>query len=211
MGRSQIAVEVCFMIEELFMQWEKLQVNRDGRPCELDLGCGSGAFSCTAAKRFPERDFLACDVMIGRLRKVENRAKAAGIDGNLRILRCEARNLLGRLLPDGSLDAIHILCPDPWPKNKHRGHRLLCSDFMAQIHRVLKNDGILHFSSDDRDYCRLMAENVEGSGLFRPSQESGAPWAGIVTDFERKWIEIGRTVEHRFWQRNPLPAKTIGH
>jgi tRNA (guanine-N7-)-methyltransferase len=149
--------------------------------------------------------------MIGRLRKVENRAKAAGIDGNLRILRCEARNLLGRLLPDGSLDAIHILCPDPWPKNRHRGHRLLCSDFMAQIHRVLKADGILHFSSDDREYCRLMAENVEGSALFRPDQEAGTPWQGIVTDFERKWLEAGRTVEHRFWRRNPLPPKTIGH
>ena len=62
------------------------------------------------------------------------------------------------------------------------------------------------FSSDDREYCRLMAENVEGSALFRPDQEAGTPWQGIVTDFERKWLEAGRTVEHRFWH---LPQGTV--
>ena len=91
------------MIEELFMQWEKLQVNRDGRPCELDLGCGSGAFSCTAAKRFPERDFLACDVMIGRLRKVVRKMNRLKLE-NMNVLRVEARSLIAMMLPDSSLD-----------------------------------------------------------------------------------------------------------
>lgn len=198
-------------VEELFMRWDPVDVNRGGRPCELDLGCGSGAFCCAAALRFPERDFLACDVMSGRLRKAANRAEQAGAAGNLRILRVEARNLVGRLLRDNSLSAIHILCPDPWPKNKHRGHRLLNSDFMAQLHRVLRPDGVLHFSSDDREYCRLMAANAEGSLLFRPAPECVNEWEGIMTDFERRWLSAGRRVEHRYWKRNPLPPKGIGH
>ena len=104
---------------------------------ELDLGCGVGSFTAELAKRYPERTILAADVMIGRLRKLVRRMHRMKLE-NLTLLRSEARFLVGFSFPDGALDRIHLLCPDPWPKGRHRGHRLLASDFTAQLHRVLK-------------------------------------------------------------------------
>lgn len=177
---------------------------------ELDLGCGSGSFTVALAARYPERRILAADVMLGRLRKLVRRRERLKLD-NLSILRVEARYLVGRMLPDGGLDRIHLLCPDPWPKGRHRGHRLLSSDFTARLHRVLKQDGIFHFSSDDEYYCQAVNREMTRSELFVPDPQAIADVAELKSDFERRWLESGRRVEHLAWRRLPLPPYRGGH
>jgi len=199
-------------IEELFYRWESLTFPE--RSIELDMGCGAGSFAEALARRYPERLVLASDVMIGRLRKVAarfERALAAGIPLHGRILRVESRHLVGRLLPDGSVDRIHLLCPDPWPKDRHRAHRLMAADFMAQLHRVLKADGIFHFSSDDEPYAESVARTVAESKLFADAPEGIADVAGMQTDFERRWLAQDKRVRHLAFRRLPLPPKSIGH
>ena len=177
---------------------------------ELDLGCGAGSYTIAMAKRFPERHVYAADVMLGRLRKVVKRSARAEAS-NIEVLRVEARYLLGRLLPDRSLDRIHLLCPDPWPKGRHKGHRLLASDFTTQIHRVLKDDGIFHFSSDDEYYRDAVGRVLTDSGLFAPCNEAIADLQGIASDFELRWLEEGKTVPHRAWKKLPRPPPGAGH
>ncbi|MCQ2379806.1 MAG: methyltransferase domain-containing protein [Victivallaceae bacterium] len=189
-----------------------LDILSPSKGAELDLGCGSGGYTAELATRHPEREVLAADVMIGRLRKLAARCERQKL-GNVRILRVEARLLVGRLLPDQSLKRIHLLCPDPWPKDRHRGHRLLCSDFTAQLHRVLEQDGIFHFSSDDDAYCDAVNLVMSESGLFEPVNPETAlsDLDGVMSDFERRWLESGLAVRHRTWRRLPLPPHTIGH
>jgi tRNA (guanine-N7-)-methyltransferase len=181
-----------------------------GKVCELDMGCGSGSFTAALAARYPERRILAADVMLGRLRKVVKRLRKSG-SGNWEVLRVEARMLIGRMLPDASLDRLHLLCPDPWPKGRHRGHRLLASDFTAALHRVLKSDGIFHFSSDDENYCRAVEEVMTQSRLFAPDPDGAADLADVKSDFELKWLAEGKLVRHLTWRKLPLPPHTVGH
>ena len=177
---------------------------------ELDMGCGAGSFTVALAARYPERTIYAADVMLGRLRKVVRKAEQAKLE-NMRVLCVEARNLIAMMLPDASLDRLHILCPDPWPKNRHRGNRLLCSDFTTQLHRVLKRDGIFHFSSDDENYCDAVNKVIAESGLFELYPEGIADLTDIKSDFEKRWLAEGKAVHHRAWKKLPLPEVTIGH
>ncbi len=177
--------------------------------CELDLGCGCGSFTVRLAEQHPERRILAADVMVGRLRKLVKKIRRENIS-NITPLRTEARHLAGLALPDGCLDRIHLLCPDPWPKGRHRGHRLLASDFTAQLHRILKKDGIFHFSSDDASYCDAVDKVMRESRLFAPVSMP-EDLTGLKSDFELRWLEIGRVVRHICFRRLPLPPKTIGH
>lgn len=163
---------------------------------ELDLGCGSGGFSINLASHNPGTLVLAADVMLGRLRKVEKMGKRAGLQ-NLELLRVEGRHLTGRILPDGVLDRIHILCPDPWPKHKHKGNRLMSSEFMMSLHRVLKPGGVLHFATDDPRYMNATLENIRTSGLFEQlSDDALSDVSDFKTEFEKDWLAVGRTVPH---------------
>lgn len=177
---------------------------------ELDLGCGVGSYTAELAKRYPERKILAADVMIGRLRKLVKRCRRMGIE-NMSILRTEARHLVAFMLPDGSIDRLHLLCPDPWPKGRHSGHRLLTSDFVSQLHRVLKPGGVFHFSSDDEPYCTAVRGVLAASKLFVEEPEAIADLAGIKSDFELRWNGEGKAVRHIACRRIPRPPHTIGH
>ena len=73
----------------------------------------------------------------------------------------------------------------------------MASDFMMQLNRVLKKDGILHFATDDPNYMESTRRNLETSGLFEyaPS-ELLDDVKEFKTDFEKDWLAIGRTVPH---------------
>lgn len=174
---------------------------------ELDLGCGKGSFTTALAARYPERLVLAADIMIGRLRKLDKRNRREGIE-NLIPLRVEARSLLGGMMPDETLDRLHILCPDPWPKGRHRSNRLLCSDFMTHIQRTLKPGGVFHFSTDDDQYYDIVTQVVEASGRFTRNDAALADIADIKTDFEERWLEEGKHVRHVAWTRKKM---VMGH
>lgn len=177
---------------------------------ELDLGCGKGLFTTRLAQRYPDRTIIAGDVMIGRLRKLYGRNIREGVE-NLTPLRVEARHLLGYMLPDNSIDRLHILCPDPWPKDKHRANRLLCADFMAHVHRVIKPDGCFHFSSDDIPYLEIVKRVVAASGLFEQDNSLISDISDIKTDFEIRWLDQGKQVHHIAWRKLPLSFSGDGH
>ena len=152
---------------------------RPGQRVELDLGCGSGGFTVALAKSKPDALIFGADVMLGRLRKVEK------------------LGLMSLIVPDSYFDRVHILCPDPWPKHKHKGNRLMAADFMMHLFRVLKPGGVLHFATDDPNYMASTRKNLEESGLFDYLPASALDDVkDFKTDFERGWLEIGRTVPH---------------
>ena len=176
---------------------------------ELDLGCGKGSFTTKLALRYPERMIFAADVMIGRLRKLQKRNDRAGIV-NIHPLRVEATHLLS-MIPDGVLTRLHILCPDPWPKGKHRANRLLCSNFIGQLHRVLKAGGHFHFSTDDVPYHDSVRRVIAASGLFEEKNELLADFADIKSDFEIRWNEQGKEVYHILWMARSDIVYTSAH
>ena len=104
---------------------------RPPMPTELDMGCGKGRFALDLAERFPDRLILGADVMLGRLRKVAKKADRRGLE-NVELLRANNLELVGYQIPDRSISRAHLLCPDPWPKDKHRNKRLATTDFFSR-------------------------------------------------------------------------------
>lgn len=172
---------------------------------ELDLGCGKGGLTVSMAKAFPDRTILAADIMLGRLRKIRKKLLRDQLS-NVKLLRVEARFLMNVVLPDQFVDRVHILCPDPWPKLRHRGHRLISSDFMMSVNRVLKEGGIFHFSTDDPEYMQAVVTLADVSGLFERAPDSVlADVADFKTEFERDWLAEGKSVPHIAWRALKKP------
>ena len=88
------------------------------QPVELELGAGDGSFLVQYASAHPQVNFFAVERLLGRVRKMDRKSHKAGCC-NIRLLRVEASYLLNHLIPEASLQAIHLYFPDPWPKKKH--------------------------------------------------------------------------------------------
>jgi serralysin len=54
-----------FTPDDYFRRLEKSELVRDGRPLEIDLGCGDGRFLWEMAAHHPERDFLGIERLLG--------------------------------------------------------------------------------------------------------------------------------------------------
>lgn len=162
---------------------------------ELDLGCGKGGFSLELAKRNPQTFVLAADIKLARLKRINNKAAFLKIE-NIQTIRVMAWDLVAYLLPDNCLDRIHILCPDPWPKTRHRANRLITSEFLARIANVMKNNGVLHLSTDDEAYFEWMNKAICQLPFYKEFSKGILDVADIKTEFELRYNKIGKPVNH---------------
>jgi tRNA (guanine-N7-)-methyltransferase len=161
------------------------------QPLEVELGSGDGSFLAQWAKAHPDRNFLGVERLLGRLRKLDRKARRLGLK-NLRLLRIEAGYFLEFLLPPRSVQALHLYFPDPWPKRKHRKNRLVQQHFTELAAQALAPYGIIYLRTDDADYFTQMREVFAANRSFRPVATPAALGA-VVTDFEHDFNqrEIG--------------------
>ena len=158
-------------------------------PLEVELGSGDGSFLARWAEARPEQNFLGVERLLGRLRKLDRKARRAGL-ANLRLLRIEAGYFLEYLLPPASIRTLHVYFPDPWPKRKHRKHRLINERFPGLAAKVLAPSGIVYLRTDDADYLAQMQEVFAAENRFQ-AVETPAELSAVVTDFERTFQARG--------------------
>jgi len=68
-------------------------------------------------------------------------------------------------VPPGSVDAIHVLFPDPWWKKKHHKKRVFNPDFAALMARTISADGSIFVKTDVEAYGELLVEELTAAGL----------------------------------------------
>jgi tRNA (guanine-N7-)-methyltransferase len=149
---------------------------------EVELGSGDGSFLVHYARQHPEHNFLGVERLLGRLRKLDRKGRRAGLT-NMRGVRIESSYFLRYLLPIRSAAAIHVYFPDPWPKRKHRRHRLISEQFVSVAHEVLQPGGKVYLRTDDADYFEQMLQVFAASAVFA-RVETPDSLACLLTDFE---------------------------
>lgn len=160
-----------------------------GQPLEVELGSGDGSFLVEYARRHGDRNFIGVERLLGRTRKLDRKGRRAGLT-NLRGVRIESSYFLEYLLPPGSADALHIYFPDPWPKRKHRRHRLINERFPILARQALAGEGAVYLRTDDEDYFKQMVAVFGACHDFRPV-ETPEDLALLLTDFERDFQARG--------------------
>jgi tRNA (guanine-N7-)-methyltransferase len=159
------------------------------RPLEVELGSGDGSFLVEWARLHPEHNFIGVERLLGRLRKLDRKGRRAGLT-DLRAVRLEASYFMEYLLPAASVQAFHVYFPDPWPKRKHRKHRLVNSHFTEVAAKILVPGGVVWLRTDDADYFAQMTE-VFGANPSFIAMETPDELSGVVTDFEREFHARG--------------------
>jgi tRNA (guanine-N7-)-methyltransferase len=174
------------------------------RPLVLELGSGDGSFLVEYARLHPDKNFLGVERLLGRLRKIERKGLRAGLT-NLRLIRIEASYLIQYLIPAESVVALHIYFPDPWPKRKHRKHRLINPRFAELVGKVLLPGGDIYLRTDDGDYFAQVQQVFGANEMFRPVPTPDL-LAAITTDFERDFQARGIPTLRAAYQRKHRPT-----
>ncbi len=162
------------------------------QPVEIDVGCGKGAFLLWAARTRPQSNFLGIERQFARLRKVDKKIQRLGLD-NVRLIRVEAGYLIGKLVPADSVAAYHIFFPDPWPKRRHAAHRLFQPEFVADVHRTLRQGGAVNVATDDPTYFLQIQSLMKRVGQFDEVAPERLP-DEAMTEFERVFRQKGQPI-----------------
>ena len=168
------------------------------RPVHLEIGCGKGNFAIGMAKKYPNINLIAmekvADVCCVALEKAVA-LKEERANDNLRFLIGDARTLEENL-PENSLDCIYLNFSDPWPKSGHAKRRLTHRSFLEIYARVLKEDGILRFKTDNVGLFDFSLEEFEAFGAeiiwqTRDLHNSEKNADNVMTEYEKNFSEKG--------------------
>jgi tRNA (guanine-N(7)-)-methyltransferase len=165
-------------------------------PLNLEIGCGYGHFLTAMATRFPQQRFIGLDIISHILGQVSRRLAREGLT-NACVCKLDAVLALRELFPAGSVDNLYILFPDPWFKERRLKRRILRTETLPELLRVLKPGGHFYFVTDDSDYARDAHDLLENC-----AQLSRQPFPDLElnTKYERKWLLQDKTI-HRFCYR----------
>lgn len=160
-------------------------------PVVLEIGFGMGDATAAMAAADPGRGYLAVEVHTPGIGNLLALAGERGLT-NVRVAHGDAMELVHRIAP-GSLDAVHVFFPDPWPKARHHKRRLIQPGNVALLRERLRPGGVLHCATDWPEYALAMAATLDAdSGLVRlPESPHGRP----ETKFERRGSAAGRPIE----------------
>ena len=171
---------------------ERLNVSAqfpEERPVEIELGAGDGSFLVQWAALNPQTNFFGVERLLGRLRKIDRRARRLALT-NVRALRLEAAYFAEYLLSPATISAFHIYFPDPWPKRKHRPNRLVTEPFTEVLRVALAIGGVVYLRTDDHDYFGQMTSAFGANPNFEPVS-TPERLASVLTGFERKFNDGG--------------------
>ena len=112
---------------------------------------------------------------------------------NIKMIREDATYLLANFIPDDSLDGIHLLFPDPWPKNRQHKRRIVQDDFIELIARKLKPKGFIHIATDWQPYAQWIKAKFDNNSNFSGGIVARPSWR-VLSKFESQGLKKGHTV-----------------
>ena len=199
---------VWYKIEQLPwpVDWTFL-FGRDA-PLVLEIGFGSGLFLVDLARRLPHANIIGLEISIPSIRNAGRKLDRLGTD-NVRLMQADARSALQVLCEPGSVEAVYINYPDPWPKKDHLGRRLIDSDFLSLLASRMKVDAHLDIATDHDDYAEQITASLESTLYFHSRTNltfERRDEGRVQTKYEQVALMEGRSSRYYKWQRNSVPV-----
>ena len=168
-------------------------------PVALEIGCGKGGFVIALATKNPSMNYVALEKMSNVILTPLEEVVEKGIE-NIRFLNIRAE-CLPCYIPEGSIDAIYLNFSTPLPKLGYASQRLTHRNFLNMYKKLLKKGGRIYQKTDNRDFFDFSLEEYKACGFALENvnynlHENGNPDDNIVTEYERKWVEMGLPI-HR--------------
>ena len=158
----------------------------------MEIGSGMGEATAQIAKANPEVGYVAVEMHSPGLAALLILINQMDLE-NIKLIREDATYLLANHIPDNSLDGIHLLFPDPWPKNRQHKRRMVQSEFIEMVGRKLKPGGFIHIATDWQPYADWIKVRFDKSESFSGGVVDRPSWR-VLSKFEGQGLRKGHQV-----------------
>src|SRR5690349_13974635 len=141
-------------------------------PIELEIGYGRGTFLIERATTAPRSRLIGIEIKTKWSTLVAERAARLGL-GNVRAWCGDAREILARSGPDGSVARVFVHFPDPWWKKRHARRRVVGDVLLAEVARLLAPGGELFVQTDVEDRAEDYRTSLSAHDEFVLAGEDG--------------------------------------
>ncbi len=177
---SEFSVKSIQEVEDFSKNYDK---------CYLEIGFGNAENIIFQAINNPSYLFIGSEVYMSGIGTLVSSIKENKIN-NIKIFSDDIRILLDQC-PKIVFDSVIIICPDPWPKEKHHKRRLINKSFLEMVHDFMKDDSNIYISTDWENYAESISELFVKNKLFKPSSNKSFQ-KDSLSKFERRGKDEGR-------------------
>ena len=166
----------------------------------LEIGFGMGDVTHLIAEHNPQNAYIGIEVHTPGIGKLLSEIEKKDLK-NLKAIEHNAVEVLTKMIPDNSLEGIHIFFPDPWQKNRHKKRRLIQPSFTRLLAEKLIPGGYLYAVSDWEDYAeQILQVFTETENLKNKYEKWADPqnWRK-ETKFERKGLNKNHLIREVFF------------
>ena len=177
---SEFSVKSIQEVEDFSKHFDK---------CYLEIGFGNAENIIFQAINNPGYLFIGSEVYMSGIGTLVSSIKENNIN-NIKIFSDDIRLLLDQS-PKKVFDSVIIICPDPWPKEKHHKRRLINKSFLDMVYDFMKDDSNIYISTDWENYAESISELFVKNKLFKSSSIKSFQ-KDSLSKFERRGKDEGR-------------------
>jgi tRNA (guanine-N7-)-methyltransferase len=141
-------------------------------PIELDIGFGRGLSLFERAALAPESRIIGIEVKTKLAYKSNQRLQKHDLQ-NVAILCGDAREILKRAEPSGSLQRVALHFPDPWWKKRHDKRRVIGEALLTELSRLMKPGAELFIQTDVEHRAEQYVAELRATVGFRLASDTG--------------------------------------
>lgn len=203
-GAKNAITESKYVVQEPALhkgKWE--QVFPKDQPLHIEVGMGKGRFLMDMARLHPEINYVGIEmydsVLLRALQKRERLEEEGEKLTNLMFMCIDAR-LLPEIFEKGEVQKIYLNFSDPWPKARHAKRRLTSREFLARYEKILADDGVVEFKTDNKRLFEFSLEEVEEAGwkllahTFDLHNQADMMEGNVMTEYEEKFSSMGNPI-----------------
>ncbi len=142
-------------------------------PLELDVGFGRGLSLFERAATSPTSRIVGFEVKAKWVYKVGQRLERRGLDGRVRVLCGDVREILARAEPDACVARVFVHFPDPWWKKRHAHRMVVGSALLDALARLLEPGGELYVQTDVEERAAEYVAAIAAHPAFRLAGRDG--------------------------------------
>ena len=161
----------------------------------LEIGFGDGKNLINSAKQNPDTFYIGADPFLNTTVKCLKQILENNLN-NIKIWPDDIRKII-EFFPSKSISEVKLLFPDPWPKLKNQNRRLVQTDFLNSIYKILKKKGTITIGTDHTILKSWILDVFQANLKFDWQVEDSKDWRNrpkecFPTKYEEKSLREKR-------------------